>query len=339
MPVKSRGPGASQILDPLGLFAGTRSYTNPELAQSQQRDAAALNYDSTLTDQRGALGRLNDRAMGRGGPSLAEQQMQSGLAQVNQQVMGAAAGARGVNRTDAQMNAQRSIAQAGSQAARDAASLRAQEQMQTEQAYLQGLSGLQAQSMGQQQMGQMDQMALLRSQAETRGLNEKMRSEQKGALGNVIGTAGAVVAGLSDIRVKDDIRPAPQAHIGMAQIEPQAHIGMAQLEPRVEIGQAEIDALPPEYQAMATPQGSREALDPVEPYTYRYKPEAAMSMATDTDPRLGVMAQDLEKSSMSPLVEETSEGKAIDGSKAISALMALVAAQNKRLENLEGSGG
>lgn len=336
---RTSGPSVQQIMDPVGLFAGSRHYDSQKLGQSEVRDSALRRYGNNLGAQQGALERLNARASGTGGPSLAEQQMQSGLAQVNQQVMGATAGARGINRTDAQLNAQRDLAKTGAQVGRDMGALRAQEQMQAEQAYAQGLAGLQSQEMGMQSLGQADQLAMLNAEAQNRQLNEKMASEQKGLIGNVLGTVGGALGALSDIRAKEDIRPAPQAHIGMAQIEPQAHIGMAQLEPRVEIGQAEIDALPPEYQAMATPQGSREALGDVEPYSYRYKPEAAMSMATDTDPRLGVMAQDLEKTSMSPLVEDTPEGKAIDGPKAVSALMALVAAQEKRLEKLEGGDG
>jgi hypothetical protein len=88
---------------------------------------------------------------------------------------------------------------------------------------------------------------------------------------------------------------------------------------------------------LATAAGSKTALQPVSPYLYQYKPAAAASMGTDTAPRAGVMAQDLEKSPLlQDLVEDTPGGKVIDGPKALSANLAMAAGLDKRLRKLEG---
>jgi hypothetical protein len=89
-----------------------------------------------------------------------------------------------------------------------------------------------------------------------------------------------------------------------------------------------------------TPQGSRQALAPVAPYEYRYKPQFAAATGDDTAPRAGVMAQDLERSPSPALrsaVVETPMGKAIDGKRALSANLALSAGLDKRLRNIEGA--
>ena len=89
---------------------------------------------------------------------------------------------------------------------------------------------------------------------------------------------------------------------------------------------------------LSTPEGNRRGLDAVEPYSYRYKPEAAARMGEDTDPRLGVMAQDMQRSPiLRSAVVETPQGKAIDGSRGLSAALAGLAGLDKRLAELERS--
>ena len=89
---------------------------------------------------------------------------------------------------------------------------------------------------------------------------------------------------------------------------------------------------------MATPEGSREALAPIGEYQYRYKPDFAKVTGDDTQPRIGVMAQELERSpnpALRSAVVETPTGKAIDGSRALSASLALGAGLDKRLRDIE----
>jgi hypothetical protein len=99
---------------------------------------------------------------------------------------------------------------------------------------------------------------------------------------------------------------------------------------------------------------SKEALDPVDPYEFSYKDAFADHMARDTasanpkisyasafqdakEPRVGVMAQDLEKSPEGKsVVKDTSIGKMIDGKRAMGFLLATQADINHRLSRLEG---
>ena len=91
---------------------------------------------------------------------------------------------------------------------------------------------------------------------------------------------------------------------------------------------------------LATPAGSREALAPVNPYSYKYKPEFAAATGEDTTRRAGVMAQDLEASpnpAVRSAVVDTPMGKAIDGKRALSANLALSAGLDKRLASVEAA--
>lgn len=81
---------------------------------------------------------------------------------------------------------------------------------------------------------------------------------------------------------------------------------------------------------------SRQDLDAVQPYTYRYKPEAAAAMGTDTAPRAGVMAQDLQKSpAYQASVVNTPQGLALDKERLLSANTAELGGLDKRLKDIE----
>lgn len=89
---------------------------------------------------------------------------------------------------------------------------------------------------------------------------------------------------------------------------------------------------------LTTPAGSREALAPVHPYEYRYKPQFAAETGNDAAPRAGIMAQEFEQSpnpAIRSAVIDTPMGKAIDGKRALSANLALSAGLDKRLRNIE----
>lgn len=73
---------------------------------------------------------------------------------------------------------------------------------------------------------------------------------------------------------------------------------------------------------------TKDFLDKLQEYSYNYKGE--------DDKRLGVMAQDVEKSNVgSKVVKDIGGMKALDANKTISALLASVANLNKRLERFE----
>jgi hypothetical protein len=97
---------------------------------------------------------------------------------------------------------------------------------------------------------------------------------------------------------------------------------------------------PAGYAELASPAGSKNALGPVAPYEYRYKPGFAAATGEDTSPRAGIMAQDLEQSpnpALRSAVIDTPIGKAIEPKRAISANLALSAGLDKRLRNIEGA--
>lgn len=90
----------------------------------------------------------------------------------------------------------------------------------------------------------------------------------------------------------------------------------------------------------ADPQANRAALDNVHPYAYRYKPEAAAAFGEDTRPRVGVMAQELERSGPAGkgVVFETPGGmKALDLHRALGFSLAASAGLDKRIARLEAA--
>lgn len=89
-----------------------------------------------------------------------------------------------------------------------------------------------------------------------------------------------------------------------------------------------------------SPDGNREALDPVKPYSYRYKSSFARAVGEDTERRPGVMAQELERSEAGREVVNDGPGlKSLDRDKALSFSLAGVAGLDKRLQRLERAAG
>lgn len=82
---------------------------------------------------------------------------------------------------------------------------------------------------------------------------------------------------------------------------------------------------------------NRANLEPVEPYTYRYKPEAAAMMGTDTEPREGFMAQDLAKSPAFQAAVVPGPGGllAVDKDRLMQATTAELGGLDKRVKALE----
>jgi hypothetical protein len=96
--------------------------------------------------------------------------------------------------------------------------------------------------------------------------------------------------------------------------------------------QPDTDILDMAYNADA----NRTALAPMQPYSYRYKPNVAAEIGEDTERRDGIMAQDMEKSPAgASVVMDTPNGKALDMSRAVSFSLAANAGLDKRLSELE----
>ncbi len=129
------------------------------------------------------------------------------------------------------------------------------------------------------------------------------------------GGLGALIGGaLSDIRAKEDVDALDSAE-------------------RRALSFRDVDV---DYPELATPDGNRRGLAPVDPYRYRYTEDAASLMGTDRDMRTGVMAQDLERSPyLRDAVVDTPAGKAIDEERALSGSLAAAAGLDKRLQGQE----
>lgn len=282
--------GVGRMLDPAGIFSpGPKSRNAPGLRDNTQRLVASQQFRQGQEQQHGLRQLMMRRARGEA-PSVAEQQQVAGLNNAQADMMSAGRSARGVNRIQAQRNAMLGGAGMKAQVLESGRAQRAAEQQAAEGAAAGMMHGMQSQNLAMQQMGQQDQFAQLQADVGQRSLNLQASEAQKGRVGNVLGSAGGVVSSLSDIRLKDNVRP----------------------------------------------------LESVKPYSFEYNDKAQQQYGLDDGPQVGIMAQDLEKSpALSGLVEEDELGnKAINGQKAINALMALSAATDKRLAALEaGRGG
>ncbi|HVZ33346.1 MAG TPA: tail fiber domain-containing protein [Polyangiaceae bacterium] len=76
---------------------------------------------------------------------------------------------------------------------------------------------------------------------------------------------------------------------------------------------------------------ANKTLEGLRAYVYQYK-----SPKNGKGPQLGVMAQDMEKSGLKHAVIDTPMGKLVDGAKAATSALALVAALGERVRKLEG---
>lgn len=208
----------------MGLFtdiAGNNKFTaqSPnsieQLAQSQDRDYGFGRTQALTTDQDRLQRQLLMQALGKGGPSVAQNQLRQGLNQAQAAAAGQAAGARGMNRVAAQRMAMATGANLAGQANEQAATLRAQEQLAAQGLTAQTQGAMQGQNLALQQLGQNDQQAILQSQMDAQRINEQVaegNAARAGALRSqmikdTIGAGGQMLANMSDERVKENIKP------------------------------------------------------------------------------------------------------------------------------------
>ncbi len=177
-------------------------------------------YDPTRADQERAQGMgarnqqqelaqaIQNRAMGRGGPSVAELQGQRGLGQAQQAAAQQAASGRGVDRAAAFRQAQNAQAQMQSQSIADTSMLRAQEQIAAQQLGAQTNQGIRGQDLEGRGISAQEGIAQLQAQtaAEQTRAQQASANAERGQKG--VGAGLMAVGGLiSDIRAKQDIQP------------------------------------------------------------------------------------------------------------------------------------
>ncbi len=208
-----RGGKGARLTDPLGLYGGAIGGSEFDWSGDPYGSAGSAweriadpfdifnrppgvdwEFEKWQPDPQFAQA-LHNAALGRGGPSAAQQQLQQGLGQATRRGQAVAASQRGVSPALAARMGSQMAAGASMDANRYAAILRAQEQMQARGQY-----------MGMQQMmaGQTSAMNQLRLQ---KALKEQESAQQ--GMGGMMSAAGGLIGGiLSDRRAKKDIEPA-----------------------------------------------------------------------------------------------------------------------------------
>lgn len=185
--------------------------TAPQLDQTAANEDLARGLASRYR-QHWLSNRLQNQVMGRG-PTVAGQQMQFGIGKAMANAGRMAANARGTNRALAQRSATYAGADMQQQANRDAALMRAQEQLSAQNQYgaletavRHGDSVDRATSLDAAKANQESQMQEQRLQTEISEGNAKRSQVGQGAL--LAGAGGAIRGAMgSDIRMKESITP------------------------------------------------------------------------------------------------------------------------------------
>lgn len=375
-------------------FGGQTSY-NASIAPINQGQANSdLILANRARQQQNNLASVLQRRVAGQAPSVAARQGQYGIAQAFQNASRIAANARGVNRGLALRAGANAATEGMAQANRDATLLRAQEQMAAEQTLGQQLAQVRAQDLqtraGSLEAARADQAGQIAEQNINADIATGNAARGQKGWGAALSAAGGFIA--SDIRVKEDVAPATgsfgerlatlkpspsaiQAGYQAGEGARQAGVSREQSRPAVDPSQedsptASMAASPGIREAFAkglmsaggglmSDKRVKEDLAPVQPYTYRYKPEMAASMAEKLaasappdrqeetyeaafedarEPRQGVMTQELLKSPRGKkLVVNTPQGQAIEGRRALSFVLANQAGLDKRLAKLEGA--
>lgn len=389
------GYGANKLVGGVKSTLGGQTSYQPSIAPINQGQANSdLILANRARQQQNNLASVLQRRVAGQSPSVAARQGQYGIAQAFQNASRIAANARGVNRGLALRAGANAATEGMAQANRDATLLRAQEQMAAEQTLGQQLAQVRAQDLqtraGSLEAARADQAGQIAEQGIRADLANANASRAQKGTGAVLSAVGGFMA--SDIRVKEDVAPATgsfgerlatlkpspaaiQAGYQAGEGARQAGVSREQSRPAVDPSQedspaASMSASPGIREAFArglmsaggglmSDKRVKEDLAPVQPYTYRYKPEMAASMAEKLaasappdrkeetydaafadarEPRQGVMTQELLKSPRGKkLVVNTPQGQAIEGRRALSFVLANQAGLDKRLAKLEGA--
>lgn len=215
-----------QNIDPLNWGGVTKRWAGQSGYNPEQPE-----YDSTRPDQERALAGfdrvkqdeynqwLRNAALGKGGPSLAQQQLSQGRDQAISAAASQAAAARGGNAALANRTATQAGANAHMQAARDASALRAQEQMGYANQWGQGLQAQRAQDLTQRGQTIDEQKAQLAAQGQyqsTKGQIAAGEAERgQGIFGSVLGGTTNDLPVISDQASKMNIDSPGDAKYGV----------------------------------------------------------------------------------------------------------------------------
>jgi hypothetical protein len=330
------------------LIPQNAPYMTPAAMAAAGMDAATIDPTQQAqfrADQQGLVSSLQDIAAGRGGPSVAENQLARTLGRNISTQNSLAAGARGPNMALARRTAAMNVGQLGAVAAADAATLRAQEA----DAARARLGDVLAAGRGAD-IGLATSQADLRQQAAAANAGFQQQAsaanagfqQQAGAtnLGAKVETRAQNIGEAKGYR--EDILGAQKLHgdAEAAKLNAQAQTTGAALEAKgksrgglLGAGGAIIASLSDRRAKTDVheerPRAMAEFLSAVNPSEFKYKGEGVE--------RHGVIAQDLEKSRIGrTLIRESPGGKAVDLPSSVMALMGATAHLHDRLRRLEG---
>lgn len=314
---------------------GVTVNTNPANIANQGQLGAGAAQMGVGGAQLGLAQAMHRRALGLD-PSVAEQQLRMGLGQTLAQQSALANSARGGagNQAYAQRMAQNNAGNAAIQTNANAALLRAKETSDAYAGLGAALSGAgqtfggAGNTFGQSRMGSIQQQNTLanvqsgnmdRNNAMQQYWNNQYMDVNKQDANNALGIGNQDNA---SSQISEQAREADQKRKDMQTQQAIAAIGMG-------LGLVSDERLKEDIKPA---KGIGEMLAALKPSTYRYKDEQH-----GDGERVGIMAQDLEKSEVGKLlVRETPIGKAVDGKQSLGALLAAAAEHEKRLRKLEG---
>lgn len=316
-----------------------REYANRVGPQVDQTGYNTDRIRDTLASQQqnAGLGMLYRTATGQGGPSIAQMQAGNQVAQAAANMRAQAASARGGggNAAAAMRTAIRQGGAAGVAAANQGGILRAQEQLAAQQAYMQGAS--QVRGAEQARMGQSANWAFgnVGAQQANQRQNDQMAAAQDALRANINAANQQGQMGREDLRERG-YRGLNRASLEQ---EGQDQGWFGKLLGTVGSGIASIGSLAVgSDERLKTNVGNgvgeiRAALDNLSPKSFEYK-----DGANGEGERLGIMAQDLEKSKYGKsIVQKDGDGmRMVDGGGGLNMALAAIADLHQRLKKFEG---
>lgn len=203
------GPGATDpgrgvddyLFGKATYTAGFPGYRGESSYNNQMRSLEARGQQQELGNA------VQDRALGRGGPSVAELQMQRGMNQAQQRLAQQAASARGMNRGSANRAAMRAGSDLYAQTNEQTGIMRAQEQIAAQQLAAQNTRDMRAQDLIARGHSIDEAKAIMDAEIRVQDINaQTARGNAVNAQGPTmmgIGALGGALGALSDERAKD----------------------------------------------------------------------------------------------------------------------------------------
>jgi len=313
----------------------------------QQRQGAGMRahqgYRGQQAQMRGQqldyISQLQAMAAGTGGPSAAEQVVQSQRDKNIAQASALAASGQGISPALAMKQAQDQAGASGQAAAQQAATIRSQEAMQAQQMLGGAISGVRGQDIGWAMdnagLRQQGAMANLDAQMQQRQMNDQM-TQQFMQMGLSLEEA-RMQAGMELEKLKADQQTSMNEMIaGKASADKDRKYGL------LGAGLGAVGAVAGAYlksdetikqDIKQEPVKLDKFMDELGSYSYKYKDEVE-DVSKDT--RFGIMAQELERSEVgSTFVKETSQGKAIDIVQSVGPILASLSRLNDRQKKME----